>query len=78
MFDEVIPGICRNGAYLTDSLICQVLEHLELIRQMAETLFRERKKNEQLSAELAETQPKVAYYAPFQKCDIIFLRKFWI
>lgn len=69
VFDEVIPGIRRNGAYLTDSLIRQVLEHPELIRQMAETLFREQRKNEQLSAELAETQPKAAYYDAFVASD---------
>ena len=65
VFDEVLPSIRKHGAYMTDSLIGQVLEHPEIVYQMAEAMLDERKKNKLLEEELISARPKAAYYDAF-------------
>lgn len=58
VFDEVLPCIRKHGAYMTDSILEQVMQKPELVLLMAETLLKER-------AALALTQPKADYYDAF-------------
>lgn len=58
VFDEVLPCIRKHGAYMTDSILDQVMQKPELVLLMAETLLKER-------AALALTQPKADYYDAF-------------
>lgn len=58
VFDEVLPTIRKHGAYMTDSVLDQVMQNPELVLLMAETLLKER-------AALALTQPKADYYDAF-------------
>ena len=57
-FDEVLPTIRKHGAYMTDSVLDQVMQNPELVLLMAETLLKER-------AALVLTQPKADYYDAF-------------
>ena len=62
---EVIPSIRKHGAYLTDSLMDQVMQNPQIIYQMAESLLNERSRADHLDAELQEVKPKAAYFDAF-------------
>ena len=65
VFDEVLPSIRRNGGYMTDSLVQQVMKNPEMIYVFAERMMEEHAKNERLEKALSEAQPKAAYYDAF-------------
>ena len=49
---EVIPAIRKHGAYMTKSVLEQVLENPELVLLMAQRMLEEQRKNELLQQEL--------------------------
>ena len=62
---EILPCIRRNGAYMTDSILDQVMQKPELVLAMAEKLLRERADNDGMRLELSVTRPKAEYYDAF-------------
>ncbi len=62
---EVIPAIRKHGAYMTDSLMDQVMQNPQMIYKMAEKLLAERNRADQLSRELQAAKPKAAYFDAF-------------
>ncbi|MDD3228305.1 MAG: phage antirepressor [Oscillospiraceae bacterium] len=62
---EILPCIRRNSAYMTDSLLNQVMQKPELILLMAEKLLKERADNDGMRLELSVTRPKAEYYDAF-------------
>ena len=65
VFDEVLPCIRKHGAYMTDSVLGQVMQNPELVLAMAEKLLRERADNDGMRLELSVTRPKAEYYDAF-------------
>lgn len=65
VFDEVLPTIRKHGAYMTDSVLDQVMQKPELVLLMAEKLLRERADNDGMRLELSVTRPKAEYYDAF-------------
>ena len=65
VFDEVLPCIRRHGAYMTDSVLEQVMQNPELVLLMAETLLRERSDNDVMRTELTVIRPKAEYFDAF-------------
>ena len=55
---EVIPAIRKHGAYMTKSVLEQVLENPELVLLMAQRMLEEQWKNELLQQELRLAKPK--------------------
>lgn len=53
---EVIPAIRKHGAYMTKSVLEQVLENPELVLLMAQRMLEEQRKNELLQQELRLTK----------------------
>ena len=49
---EVIPAIRKHGAYMTDSVLQQVMENPEAIYTLAEQLLAEKGKNREISRQL--------------------------
>lgn len=62
---EILPCIRCNSAYMTDSLLNQVMQKPELILLMAEKLLRERADNDGMRLELSVTRPKAEYFDAF-------------
>ena len=62
---EVIPAIRKYGAYMTKSLLEQVLENPSLIYEFARRMLEEQQKNERLRQELDRAKPKADYYDAF-------------
>ena len=62
---EVIPAIRKHGAYMTKSVLEQVLENPELVLLMAQRMLEEQRKNELLQQELRLTKPKADFYDAF-------------
>ena len=62
---EVIPAIRKHGAYMTDSLMDQVMQNPQVIYKMAEKLLAERNRADRLSRELQAAKPKAAYFDAF-------------
>lgn len=62
---EVIPSIRKHGAYMTDSLMDQVMQNPQMIYKMAEKLLTEHNRAEQLNKELQAAKPKAAYFDAF-------------
>lgn len=62
---EVIPSIRKHGAYMTDSLMDQVMQNPQMIYKMAEKLLTEHNRAERLNKELQATKPKAAYFDAF-------------
>ena len=62
---EVIPAIRKHGAYMTDSLMDQVMQNPQMIYKMAEKLLAERNRADRLSRELQAAKPKAAYFDAF-------------
>jgi len=65
VFDEVLPTIREHGAYMTDSLLEQVVQEPQVIYQLAETLLMERRRADRLEAELDSVRPKAEYFDAF-------------
>lgn len=65
VFDEVLPCIRKHGAYMTDSVLAQVMQNPDLVLAMAETLLRERTDNDVMRLELNLTRPKAEYFDAF-------------
>ena len=66
---EVIPAIRKHGAYMTKSVLEQVLENPELVLLMAQRMLEEQRKNELLQQELRLAKPKADYYDAFMDAD---------
>lgn len=62
---KVLPSIRKHGAYMTDSLMDQVMQNPQIIYQMAESLLKERSRADYLDAELQDAEPKAAYFDAF-------------
>ena len=62
---EVIPSIRKHGAYMTKSVLEQVLENPELVLLMAQRMLEEQRKNELLQQELRLAKPKADFYDAF-------------
>ncbi len=62
---EVIPAIRKHGAYMTKSVLEQVLENPELVLLMAQRMLEEQRKNELLQHELRLAKPKADFYDAF-------------
>ena len=60
---EVIPAIRKHGAYMTDSVLQQVMENPEAIDTLAEQLLAEKGKNREISRQLKMAQPKAPFKA---------------
>ena len=75
VFDEVLPSIRRNGAYMTDSTLEQALTSPDFLIQLATKLKEEKAKNAQLETTVAvqnqqilELKPKASYYDVVLNC----------
>lgn len=62
---EVIPSIRKHGAYMTKSVLEQVMESPETVLMMAQRMLDEHRKNEELAKKLAVAQPKADYFDRF-------------
>ncbi len=65
VFDEVLPSIRRNGGYVTESLLQQVMKNPEMIYTFTQRMMEEHARNEKLEQALSEARPKAAYYDAF-------------
>ena len=61
VFDEVIPSIRRNGAYMTDSTLEQALTSPDFLIQLATKLKEEKAKRAELEAKVEQDKPKVLF-----------------
>lgn len=75
VFDEVLPSIRINGAYMTDSTLEQALTSPDFLIQLATKLKEEKAKNAQLETTVAvqnqqilELKPKASYYDVVLNC----------
>lgn len=75
VFDEVLPTIRRNGAYMTDDTLEQALTSPDFLIQLATKLKEEKAKRKQLEdtvavqkQQLAELTPKASYYDVVLSC----------
>ena len=69
VFDEVLPTIRKHGAYMTDSVLEQVMENPDTIYSLAAQLLEDKAKCEELSRQLKEAQPKAEYFDSFIRAD---------
>ena len=65
VFEEVLPSIRKHGAYMTKSVLEQVLENPELVLLMAQRMLEEQRKNELFQQELRLAKPKADFYDAF-------------
>ena len=61
----MLPSIRKHGAYMTKSVLEQVLENPELVLLMAQRMLEEQRKNELLQQELRLAKPKADFYDAF-------------
>lgn len=61
VFDEVLPSIRRNGAYMTDSTLEQALTSPDFLIQLATKLKEEKAKTAELQAKVERDKPKVLF-----------------
>ena len=61
VFDEVLPTIRRNGAYMTDSTLEQALTSPDFLIQLATKLKEEKAKTAELQAKVEQDKPKVLF-----------------
>lgn len=61
VFDEVLPSIRKNGVYMSDSILDQVIQHPEVIYTLAQELVAEREQLEGIRKQLDAAQPKADY-----------------
>ena len=69
VFDEVLPTIRKYGAYMTDSVLEQVMENPDTIYSLAAQLLEDKAKCEELSRQLKDAQPKAEYFDSFIRAD---------
>ena len=69
VFDEVLPTIRKYGAYMTDSVLEQVMENPDKIYSLAAQLLEDKAKCEELSRQLKDAQPKAEYFDSFIRAD---------
>ena len=62
---EVLPCIRKYGAYMTDSVLEQVMREPKLILQMAEQMLKEHAENDGMRSELDTARPKAEYFDTF-------------
>lgn len=62
---EVIPSIRKHGAYMTDTLLEQVVEKPEIIFELARRLLAEQEEHKAVRKKLDAAQPKADYYDAF-------------
>lgn len=61
VFDEVLPTIRRNGAYMTDDTLEQALTSPDFLIQLATKLKEEKAKRIELEAQVAQDAPRVLF-----------------
>lgn len=61
VFDEVLPTIRRNGAYMTDSTLEQALTSPDFLIQLATKLKEEKEKNAALETKIEQDKPRVLF-----------------
>ena len=61
VFDEVLPTVRRDGAYMTDSTLEQALTSPDFLIQLATKLKEEKAKNAELQAKVEQDKPKVLF-----------------
>ena len=66
---EVLPTIRKYGAYMTDSVLEQVMENPDTIYSLAAQLLEDKAKCEELSRQLKDAQPKAEYFDSFIRAD---------
>ena len=78
IFDEVLPTIRKHGAYMTDSVLEQVIENPGTIYSLAELLLEDKARCEELTRQLKDAKPKAEYFDSFIRADgcicIMFLQ----
>lgn len=62
VFDEVLPSIRKNGAYITDDVLEQALASTDFLIELATRLKAEKAKNAQLTVSNQIMQPKADYF----------------
>ena len=62
VFDEVLPYIRKNGAYMTDDVLEQALTSPDFLIELATRLKAEKAKNAQLTVSNKIMQPKADYF----------------
>lgn len=62
VFDEVMPSIRKNGAYMTDDVLEQALTSPDFLIELATRLKAEKAKNAQLTVSNQIMQPKADYF----------------
>lgn len=62
VFDEVLPSIRKNGAYMTDDILEQALTSPDFLIELANRLKSEKAKNAQLTVSNQIMQPKADYF----------------
>ena len=75
VFDEVLPSIRKNGAYMTDDVLEQALTSPDFLIELATRLKAEKEKNTRLETTVAvqnqqilELKPKASYYDVVLNC----------
>lgn len=66
---EVIPSIRKHGAYLTESVLDEVISHPEAILALAQQLLEEREQRIIAQEKLRQVQPKADYFDAFVNKD---------
>lgn len=61
VFDEVLPSIRKNGAYMTDATLEQALISPDFLIQLATKLKEEKEKRIQLETQVEQDKPKVLF-----------------
>lgn len=69
VFDEVLPSIRKHGAYMTDSVLEQVIENPDTIYSLAEQLLEDKVRCEELTRQLKDARPKAEYFDSFIRAD---------
>ena len=62
VFDEVLPSIRKNGAYMTEDVLEQALASPDFLIELATRLKTEKAKNAQLTVSNQIMQPKADYF----------------
>ena len=66
---EVLPSIRKHGAYITDSLLDQIMQRPDVVLQMANVLVQTNAEKEALEEQLQIVQPKADYFDAFVNPD---------
>ena len=66
---EVLPSIRKHGAYMTDSVLEQVIENPDTIYSLAAQLLEDKARCEELSKQLKDAKPKAEYFDSFIRAD---------